>query len=197
MRFAILGLALLAGCVPAPRGDEPATYIERREALTALEQWTMTGRIGVRLAERGFTGAINWRQAREQLDVRFHGPLGAGAFRLSGQPDALVLETGDGETYLLDDPEATLDAELGWSVPIDAMRYWLLGLPFPAWPAIEELDEVGRLARLEQRDWVVEYDRYTDVGNWLMPRKIVIEGADVIVRLSVHDWILGPRNTEP
>lgn len=190
-RIAIVALSLLAGCVPAPRGDQPATYVERRDALMALDHWIMKGRIGVKLEQRGFTGAIHWTQNGERIEMRFHGPLGAAAFKLSGEPDDLVLETGNGERYLIDDAEGALDARLGWSVPVAAMRYWLLGLPYPPWPAMEQLDDEGRLVRLQQNDWTIDYDRYAADQNWIMPRKLLIQSSEVNVRLSVHDWVLG------
>lgn len=195
--LALVAVAALAGCVPVQRVDGPADYVARQEALSALERWSVTGRIGVTLDERGFTGALSWRQDGERLDMRFHGPLGAGAFRLGGTPDELVLETSDGQQQVLIDPEATLRAQLGWSVPVDAMRYWLLGLPYPAWPATEEFDEAGNLVRLDQKDWRVEYDRYDTVDTWLMPRRVRVAGADVTVRLAIHDWTLTAPHAGP
>lgn len=190
-RLACVAAVALSACVPAQRVDTPTDYVARRAALSALEQWSLTGRLGVKLEQRGFTGALNWRQRGERLDMRFHGPLGAGAFRIGGTANALVLETGDGERHLLDDPEAMLDAQLGWSVPVDAMRFWLLGLPYPPWSAHEELDEAGDLMRLDQQGWRVRYERYEAVDAWRMPRRVRIEGPDVTVRLAIHEWQLG------
>ncbi len=181
---------LLAGCVAQPRLDVPPDLIGRRDALLQLDDWSLSGRMGVKYDERGFTGALNWRQQRGQLDANFHGPLGAGAFRISGAADALILETADGQRYLLDDAQDALQSAMGFSIPVEAMRFWLLAVPVPSIPAIEELDSDGNLVRLEQRGWEISYARYAPAGAWAMPRKLVMSSSDVTIRLAIRDWQL-------
>ena len=189
----LAGLSLLAGCVMQPRSDLPPDLVARRHALLALDNWIVDGRIAMRFDNRGFTGALNWQQRDDLINARFHGPLGAGAFTLTGSAEAIVVETGSGEVYDFSDPENMMREQFGWTVPVAAMRYWLLGVPDPGLPAIEEVGEDGHLASLQQRGWRIAYDRYTEVGPWEMPRKIVLERDNVTIRLAVHGWNLAPN----
>ena len=184
---------LLAGCVAQPRSDVPVDLVGRRDALMQLDEWSLSGRMGVKYDQRGFTGALNWAQQREQLNANFHGPLGVGAFRISGAPDELILETSDGARYALDDAQDALRSEMGFSIPVDAMRFWLLALPVPSLPAVEELDTQGNLVRLEQRGWEISYERYAPAGTWTMPRKLVMSSSDVTIRLAIRTWRLAPN----
>jgi len=179
--------------VPGQRGDLPADWVARSDALSELSVWSLKGRIGLQLTDRGFNGALTWAQTGEQMRVNFSGPLGAGAFRVSGTPGELLLERGNGERYLLDDPESALTDELGWGIPLDAMRYWLIGLPHPVYPAKQSFSPDGRLAAIEQLEWIVSYERYRIAQGWDMPRKLLLQNTrDVTVKLVISAWVLGP-----
>lgn len=187
----LIAVVTLAACVPAQRHELPATWVDRSSAMRHLSGWSLSGRIGLTVDDRGFNGALSWQQTGETLRMDFRGPLGAGAFRVSGNPDQLVLETGDGELYLLDDPETALADQFGWGVPINAMRYWMLGIPQPGFPANPSFDADGRLASIEQLGWVVLYERYGVFQGWEMPRKLILGNrADIRIKLVISQWTL-------
>ncbi len=179
----------MAGCATAPPVPDADTPWElRREALQALDAWRVQGRIAVRTDDDGWSGKLIWEQASDALDVRFRGPLGVGGFRLKGNGQSLDLTTSEGDTVRLMDPAAELEASLGWPVPVDSMRYWMLGVPDPAAPASEILDTTGRLAALEQFGWRVDFESYRQFGDDWMPRKLVIVGA---ASASAWPWSAG------
>lgn len=185
----ILLVLTVTACVPAQRSDTSASWVERSDAIGNLPAWQLNGRIGLRLPDRGFSGALIWQQIGETLRVDFRGPLGAGAFRVSGNPEELVLETGDGKTYLLDDPENALATEIGWGVPLPAMRYWVIGIPHPGTAAVQTFDPQGRPVTLRQLDWDVTYERYTVFDGWEMPQKILLDNNnDVRIKLVISRW---------
>lgn len=185
----LLLLAVLAGCAPAQRPDTPQDWVARNNHVASVSGWKLDGRIGLQLEDRGFNGVLNWQQTGEEMVLNFHGPLGAGAFRVTGTPGALVLESGDGETYLFDDPEGALSAQLGWGVPLDALRFWIVGLPHPGNEFRQLFGDDGRLVALEQLGWLVEYQRYQDAEGWQMPRKMsLVKEPDLRVRLVISRW---------
>ena len=191
-RVALILLVLaLGGCVPGQRGDLPADWVDRSDAIRDLSVWTLNGRIGLRLAERGFNGSLIWQQTGDAMHVDFSGPLGAGAFQISGDPDELVLETSDGGVYLLDDPETALVRQFGWGVPLHAMRYWLIGIDHPGFPADLSFAPDGRLESIEQLDWVIVYEDFNVFEGWVMPRKLVLRNNDnVRIKLVISRWSL-------
>jgi outer membrane lipoprotein LolB len=52
----------------------------------------------------------------------------------------------------------------------------------------QELDEFGRLTRLEQAGWQIEFLRYMPFEQYSMPEKVFMKHADLSVRLIVSDW---------
>lgn len=185
----------LGGCLqPQQKPDEfsAASWPARRAALQSLEAWQLDARIALSTADEGWSGTLSWRQHDEYVDARFRGPLGVGGFHIEGEPGRLALETSDGEQFVFTDPEAELAAELGWRVPLASMRYWMLGVADPrAGDAEEMLDDEGRLSRLEQRDWTVDYTSYRSFDGATLPRKLVMDNGELRIRLAVDNWRLG------
>lgn len=193
-RATAVAIALaLAGCVAQPRPDVPPDLVARQAALELLQEWQLEGRMAVRHDQRGFSGSVHWHQQVDWVDAFFHGPLGAGAFNLRGTADNLIVETADGGVFQYSDPELMLGEQFGWTIPIGAMRYWLLGLAEPGSAAEQQLDENGYLAALRQRDWTISYSRYSAFEDYVMPGKITMSNDEVTVRLAIHSWNLQPN----
>lgn len=191
---AIAALAcLLAACAGVPPRLGPANeaaWHQRLDALRGLDDWQLDGRIAIAANGRGGSGAISWIERAPRLEMRFSGPFGIGGFRLSGEPHDLLIETGKGKTYRVSDPRLFLARRLGWPVPIDSLRYWVLGMPAPgtATDAIR-VDQQGLLRSLSQGGWQIEYRTYTD-GARPMPLRIDAARGDVKIKLAIQQWRL-------
>ena len=79
----------------------------------------------------------------------------------------------DGRRARAESPEALLEREVGWSVPLTGLRYWIVGAPaLDGATSKMELDDRGRLARLEQAGWTVIYERYGILDDLALPERI-------------------------
>ena len=189
----IVAALILGGCTTTPErtGESvEADWLQRRTTLRELEEWRMRGRIALAAGDDGWNGTLTWQQVFEDVDFRFRGPLGIGGFRIHGDPERLRIKTSKGEEHILSDPIEEMRAQFGWSVPVHSMRYWMLGVSDPGLPADETVDDQGRLAELVQLDWEVRYIAYRLYDGTLLPRKLVMESAEVRIRLAVDDWEL-------
>lgn len=167
-----------------------ADWLERRDALRAIEDWRVEGRLALKTGKDGYNGTLSWEQFGTDVDFRFRGPFGFGGFRIHGDADKLRLKTSSGTEMLLNDPEADMRASFGWSIPVYSMRYWIVGVSDPAEPADEIVNDGGLLTALEQHGWSVTYDGYQEHGGFLFPRKVVMEQADVRIRMIAERWEL-------
>lgn len=196
MRLAcLLALILLTGCqtvlTRAAGPGNAEAWNERREWLASLDQWTLEGRAAIAAYDEGWNANVFWQQQNEKMDVRFSGPLGMGSAAISGTPQVLTVETAEGETFTTTDPETDLYWHLGWTAPLDRMRYWVLGLPGPGPVLKQELDGAGRLIRLQQGGWTVDYADFLALpGGKSLPRKLEMRRDGVRIRLVVSGWEL-------
>lgn len=185
-------LALVAGCATTRDAvdlPEMGSWHERTAVLGSITDWQFRGRIAVKAGDEGFNGKFNWTQDDDRFNATVGGPLGVGTVRIEGDDRTVVLTDKDGVETRLDDAEDELRWRYGWTIPVDSLRYWALGIPDPAVPGVTELDEAGRLARLEQNDWVVEISRYQEGGGQSMPRILTATNRDTRVRMVIDRWL--------
>ena len=182
---------MLAGCA-APKSallPELDDWSSRQQVLAGLDEWEFSGRIAVKTATDGFNGKLRWAQDRDAFEATASGPLGAGAVRIEGDGRSVVLTDKDGIRTELDDAELEFRLRYGWTIPVQSLRYWALGVPDPAVAADTQIDENGRLSGLRQRDWSVTFSRYAEGGGQMMPKVFTAENADTRVRLVIDYWI--------
>lgn len=197
----ILAGVLLSGCAttkPVARTPGPAdeeAWELRKSWLETLDRWTLDGRTAIAAYDEGWNASILWRQRGTLLDVNLSGPLGFGSARVTGTPEVLTVETSDGETFVTTDPESDLYWQLGWTAPLDRMRYWVLGLPGPGPVTSMKLDGAGRITELKQGRWTVDFTDFIEVQaldgrNRVLPRKLTMSRENVRIRLVVSEWTL-------
>jgi outer membrane lipoprotein LolB len=184
--------ALLTGCAgmskPTPSGT--ATPAD----LKQLDRWQAHGRLGVSGPQNGGSGSFEWRQRGDHSDVEIRGPIGIGGVHLElrgagGTPD-LTLQTSDGRRLESDAAWSELQRQLGAAVPAGNLRFWMLGLAAPGEHRWHEADEKG-VVTLEQGDWRIEYQRYSDEPGVRVPVRMSATSGDARVRIVVDRWQLG------
>ncbi len=183
----VISIFALAACAVAP--SKPAAPVAPTQDI-----WEFTGRISVSTAEQSWHGEIRWSQQGDSYDIQLNAPLGQGALRLSGDVCGVRLITGDGAQEFAADPETLLQQRLGLHLPVSGLRYWVRARPAPHAAYTEQLDAPGRPARLTQSGWEIDYKRYAETGNGVLPDKIFLLNpeADLEVRLVIEQW--GLRN---
>ena len=117
--------------------------------------------------------------------------------RIQGDGEGVVITDRDGAVTVLRDVETELYYRYGWTIPVESLRYWVLGIPDPRVPAETEFDETDRLKRLEQRDWGVDFDRYREAGGQQMPAGLVAASSETTVRLVIDKWVFLELVSEP
>ena len=183
--------AMLAGCVTPKSALLPDIddWSARTTVLGDLDEWEFSGRIAVKTATDGFNGKLRWSQDKDEFEVTASGPLGAGAVRIEGDRQSVVLTDKDGVTSELVNVELEFRYRYGWTIPVTSLRYWALGIPDPSSAAETVFNDAGELESLTQRDWSVTFSRYADGGGQLMPKVLTAENSDTRVRLVIVYWI--------
>ena len=182
----LLLVLLLAGCATAPVPVPGSS-----ESAAALTSWQLIGRISLTRGEEGWHGGLHWQTQADTFYLRLSGPLGQGGFQLNGDAQGVVLVDAEGQTFAARNADVLLAQVTGWQLPVTGLRYWIRGLPEPvAGQAQLTRDEAGRLRRLEQSGWTINYKRYQLVGDILLPVKLQLVHADIAVRIVIDQWEL-------
>ena len=190
IRVLLLSL-VLAGCATTEHGAEPAAEAKARQyreaTLLAIDHWQLQGRLAIRTGDEGFSAGIEWRQSGRSFDIRLTDPLGRRLAWIQGNPEQVNLITANGSRHEAVEPTALLQQHLGWSVPLDSLRFWVIGLADPALPLQAEAhDQLGRPVTLQQMNWQVALSRYDSSLLLAMPELLTVSREDFRARLLVE-----------
>lgn len=193
MQFSMaLVLALLTGCAVSPTTSPEATkaWVARQSALQHLTQWNAAGRIGVVNGSEGWHAGFQWAQQGSGYRIDLIGPLGQGRVRVEGDEQAVRIQTADGQIQTAPNPDVLLEQAVGARLPVNGLRYWIRGLPEPGTAPAVQTDAEGRLIRLEQDGWIIEYLAYAYAAplSLDLPERIMARRQELSVKLIIEEW---------
>lgn len=197
---------LLTACATVPDrppvGDPEGVFRRHHERLAPVEHWQIRARLALRTDSEGWLATLLWarRGAHQQLDLT--GPLGRGHLRLTSEPGQARLRDSDNNIYHAPTAEELVLRATGHRLPLGELQYWVRGLPAPGAVQRRELDAWGRLARLDQQRWRIEFLDYVRHGDLELPSRLFARRAPdpanadnglretIEVRLAIEHWTL-------
>ena len=174
----------------APGGE---AYQQRAKQIVAFEEWGLVGKFSLDDGEDGGSGRLSWDVQPAGSDLGFRGVLGRGAWQLQVREHNATLKEADGTVQTAADVNELIHNRIGWSVPIEALAWWVRGLKAPGEIGHEQFDADGRLLNLQQHGWTVEFKRYRSIGEIVLPVRLEAQRDSYRVKLAVGRWRLGPE----
>jgi outer membrane lipoprotein LolB len=198
-RLLVLGAlaGLLTACAPVPvrkPGDAAAVAAQaaREQQLAGVRRWTIEGHLGVSNGHDGGSGSLLWTQDGDRYAFTLRGPSLSGVdVRLSGDRDGALLEGVKGGPLHGADAEALMRKALGWEVPLDELRAWVLGLRAAGAPAQLSFNDQRLPALLQQDGWTVDYRAWDLTHQPPLPQKVFASKPPYKVKLSIDSFRLG------
>lgn len=192
--IAIATLALLSGCAGLTSHEtlsgqgNPAQWQAHKAQAAQLNGWQISGKVGIRSPRESGSATLFWLQRQDYFDIRLAGPMGRGAARLTGRPGAVSLDAASSGQFHATSAETLLQQQLGWSLPVAHLFWWIRGLPAEDSQSRLTLDSESRLAKLEQDGWQVEYLSYVEQNGYWLPERMKLHGANLDITLVIKDW---------
>lgn len=201
----VAAAALLSACVaqpvrqslpPAESAAAEAQQVAHEAALLRQPAWSLQGRIAVSNGRNGGSGRIEWIQQGPQFDVSLSAPVTRQSWRLVGEPGSARLEGLDGGTREGPDAAALLREATGWEIPVTALADWVRGgRASGAGIASVSYGLDGRLLRMEQGGWTIDYHwpqpGAAPAASGPLPARLDARRGEASVRLIVDQWAPG------
>lgn len=195
--LALLVALALTGCAtsrvltPLPPTDASlAALAQREQALAAQPDWGLDGRIAISNSRDAGSGRIEWRQAGPRFDIALTAPITHQGWRLSGEPGRATLDGLQGGPREGDDAESLLREATGWEIPVRSLPSWVRGLRADPAHAVVQFSADGRLARLAESGWTIDYT-WPSALDAALPARIEARRDDARVRLVIDRWTDG------
>lgn len=179
-----LSALLLTACSSV--SDKPIDVYQLADMrpLQQQKQWYFEGRLALADERDSISASVNWRHGLERDDIEFTGPLAQGRLLISVVADTVIVDDGDKRQEFRGPVEDVLAEQLGVVMPVNALRYWVLGVVDPRQQFIEWADG------FMQAGWRVSFKEMQRVNAVLLPRKINAEKDKTRIKLVVDQWDL-------
>ncbi len=146
-----------------------------------LQVWRLQGRLLIKNDDL-LTANIQWKHDKKKDELKLFGALGMGAMLIELSEHEIMLDTGDGKKQRSQHIDAFIAQQIGFVVPLTALRRWVVGEYLQDIPV--QLSEKGFF----QLGWQVRYDEYMQVSGGVMPRKIKISKDNIKLKLVIDRW---------
>ena len=197
----LLAAALLvSGCSSLPSKTQPGG-IEQSATQTGaglnqrhlasiehIQDFNIEGRIGVHTDGRGVSGTIHWKHVNNKDDIALFSPMGGKMADVKSTDGNVTLTANDGKTYTAADAETLTQQTLGWRLPVSNLADWVVGRPTN--DAIEQItwDYTGKLTKLTQDGWEIQYLEYRQASGVQLPSKLALRNPKLYMKFIVERW---------
>lgn len=184
---------LLASCVSAPtQPNQKVATIESSQAhiekIAAIRQFALKGRIGVQADGKGFSGQIAWQHQPDHDLFTLYSPLGSQIALIEKYGGKVTLTDAKGNTLTEDTLQTLTQKTLGWALPLEELTDWALGRPSPQRVQLQSRDAYGRLIKLKQDGWDIDYQAYINHQDTVLPQRMSLRRVEANVKLVVESW---------
>jgi outer membrane lipoprotein LolB len=140
--------------------------------------------LGITSPKDSWSANADWRHSSNAEKLKLSGPLGQGAVAVELVDGVVKIDRGGGHVQSSNQPEQFIDQQLGLFVPLESLRFWVVGLPDSA-QAFQETPD-----GFVQVGWLVEYKAMQKIGNQAMPQKMIVSKDRLKLKLIVDQWDL-------
>ncbi len=175
---------LLSACSFAPEKPIEGYQLAEMQHLQKQGNWNFEGRLAMVDEKDSVSASISWRHQPERDDIELAGPLAQGRIAISVTPGGVVVDDGDHRQEYNGAVDAIVAEQLGVDMPVNALKFWVLGVNDPKQSVVEQ--EGGFF----QGGWLVRYREMQRVNAEWLPKKITAEKDKTRIKLIVDQWNL-------
>ncbi len=161
--------ALLAGCATqrAPAPVAAGTATPGADVITTQAAHAYTGRFAVRYDDRlgkpqNVYGNFAWQETGNAITLELRSPLGQTLAIVRSSPLNASLEMPGRAPRSATDVGQLMRDTLGFALPLDGLRYWMLPQPSPSTPADVVRESGTQIKQIRQDGWTIDYLAYAD-----------------------------------
>ena len=178
--YILIVICFICGCVSTSQNlqvDDKKNY----PLPPQLENWQADGRISLSLKNESSHANFRWNQKNNEFRLRL-------SF-VGGFKSIIVLgdDFGVEEIEGIQSDEKNLIDTLNNSLPIEQLKYWLLGKSNPNLDSrmigLAE-DEVA----FNQLDWTIRVMKVQKLNSLVLPKRILIENIDSNALIIIDKW---------
>jgi outer membrane lipoprotein LolB len=151
----------------------------------SLADFSLQGRFSLRHEDKNYSGRLSWRHQGISNEVLLSSPFGQGMAEIVTGASGAQLTMSDGQVFAAEDTETLTQQVLGYPLPLTLLTDWVRGR---AGAGQAERDGFGRLVRLRQAGWSIEYGYENDDVQAPPSRIFAQREGGMDLRLRIDEW---------
>lgn len=140
---------------------------------------------------KGVSGSLHWQHVNAQDTIAMFSPMGGKIAEVHTSTDNVTLTSNDGKTYSAVDAETLTEQTLGWRMPVRNLSDWIVGRPARSTANTLDTaswDNQGKLTKLYEDGWEVNYLEYRMVAGQQLPSKLTLRNTKLYIKLLLERW---------
>ena len=144
------------------------------------DSYSISGRFLIVTAEsKDYYGNYSWQRESGNDLLAFVSPLGNTVAQITIESGMATLVNSDGKRYSVSDLSTRMQAQLGFTLPLNYLHYWIQGVPLPQYPVQNQL-----ASGFSQLDWQIEYLSWQDSNH---PHILALHNRQMRIKMVI-DW---------
>jgi outer membrane lipoprotein LolB len=181
----LLVITLSVSCTnPIIKPVNDQYHLTDRTPFYTLNKWSFKGRLALSNTQKSLTINIEWRHTEDKEILKLSGPLGQNAMLITLTEQLVILNQGNGKIQQSTKINTFIKQQLGIAIPVQSLRYWVLGLTHPNKKFTALADG------FKQQHWIVQYTDMQSIDQQWMPRKLTALKDKIRLKLIIDHWLL-------
>ena len=156
--------------------------------LSTFSSYQFKGKMSFSDGQDGGSGSVQWQSDGGLVNARLKAPLGSKSWQLSELNLGAEL-IANGGTFVADSAQYLISDQLGWQVPWQQLKSWVIGLPFRKNQGQIAWQNDGFI--ITEDGWRIEYSRlktYPESSSLQLPHKMIARKNNYSIKLSINQW---------
>jgi len=190
---------MLSGCSSLPSNESQVLIkqspVVRVEKLQRLQQWKIKGKIAFIETNSRSSATLSWQvdEDKGQQNLNLTTYLGINVLQLDSNYDNHRIKV-DGKTYQGDNLEELIYSMTGFTLPTQALYFWLKGIPFQENDNIIYQKETqlpqSLSSQYNNEIWQINYDKYKQINGYNLATRFSIKKKGLLIKIAVNDWLI-------
>jgi outer membrane lipoprotein LolB len=190
-------LIFLSGCSSLNNHHQQITEHQnisvRSQKLKTLSDWKIKGKMAIVTPKERHSATLNWHYQgnKKRQTLNLTTVLGIQVFNLESVNGMHIINV-DGERYQSPDLNSLLSSLTGFTLPTQAMTFWLKGLPYLDNDKITYNQETQLPQTLisyhDEKKWLIKYGGYQQIKQYQLATKFSIKQESLTIKINVHQW---------
>ncbi len=191
-----IAVVYLSGCTTIATQPKPAStskpsvlHKQHMEHIANIQQFSLKGRFGVTTSPKNFSARLAWQHTQEKDNIDIYSPIGGKVANIVKTSEQVTLTDNGKKTIEAKDAETLTEKTLGFRLPLSGLSYWVLGKPSETGLVnAVTWDEFGRINRLQQNGWDIQYKNYTETAGYYLPKKVTLKNEKMTLKFIIEKW---------